>query len=87
MTHLPEHLPTEIRQRKVLTEKYRSNRLWMVEWLNKQQNKTAKNQQYEETVKWREFERAFYNIEENEEKHYLRTEFDDIFFYLYERIE
>ena len=50
MTHLPEHHPTEIRQRKVLTEKYRNNRLWMAEWLSKQQNKTVKNQQYEEAV-------------------------------------
>jgi len=87
MNHLPEHLPEETRQRKVLTEKYRSDRLWMLDWIKEQKNKTAINQQYEEACKWRDFEMTFYKIEENEEKHHLRPQFDEIFFYLYESLE
>jgi len=101
---MPEHLPEETRQRKVLTEKYRSDRLWMMDWIQEQKNKIVRNlwmmdwiqeqknkivrnQQYEEAAKWRDIERTFYNIEENEEKHHLRPQFDEIFFYLYESLE
>jgi len=87
MSSAPEHFPEEVRQRKVLTEKYRIDRLWMMDWIQEQKNKVARNQQYEEAAKWRDIERTFYNIEKNEEKHHLRPEFDEIFFYLYESLE
>jgi len=84
---MPEHLPEEVRQRKVLTEKYRSDRLWMMDWIQEQKNKIVRNQRYEEAAKWRDVERTFYDIEKNENHHHLRPQFDEIFFYLYESLE